>query len=65
MKFPQKCPLCFFKQQNPTKVASKIYGDKTKKRAFFYVKIVMLDIYFRNLIQKKKNYFIKKSLNLL
>jgi len=35
MKFPQKCPLCFFRQKNPKKITSKIYGDKSKRRAFF------------------------------
>ena len=35
MKLPKKCPLCFFRQKNPKKIASKIYGDKTKRKAFF------------------------------
>ena len=65
MKYPKKCPLCFSKQVNPTIVSSKVYGDKTKKRAFFYAKVVMLDTYSHNSIQRKRNYFIKKNLNLL
>ena len=61
MKFPQKCPLCFFEQQNPTKVASKIYGDKTEKRAFFLCKNCDVRYLFPKLNSKEEKLFYQKE----
>ena len=61
MKFPQKCPLCFFKQKNPTKVASKIYGDKTEKRAFFLCKNCDVRYLFPKLNSKEEKLFYQKE----
>ena len=61
MKFPQKCPLCFFEQQNPTKVASKIYGDKTKKRVFFLCKNCDVRYLFPKLNSKEEKLFYQKE----
>ena len=61
MKFPQKCPLCFFRQKKPIKVASRIYGDKTKKRAFFLCHNCDVRYLYPKLSVKEEKLFYKKE----
>ena len=61
MKFPQKCPLCFFRQKKPIKVASRIYGDKTKKRAFFLCPNCDVRYLYPKLSVKEEKLFYKKE----
>ena len=61
MKYPKKCPLCLSKQVNFTIVSSKVYGDKTKKRAFFLCKSCDVRYLFPQLSPKEEKLFYQKE----
>ena len=61
MKYPQKCPLCFCKQIKPKKIASKIYGDRTKRRAFFLCSNCDVRYLFPKLSAREEKLFYKKE----
>jgi len=61
MKFPKKCPLCFYKQKKPKIVSSKIYGDSKRKRAFFLCKNCDVRYLYPQLNPREEKLFYKKE----
>ena len=59
MKNQSICPLCNFKQKKIYKVAPIVYGDKTRKKAFFLCKNCDVRYLFPRLNKKQEKFFYR------
>ena len=61
MQKTKNCPLCKAKQKNIVRVANNVYGDKSKKRAFYLCDKCDVRYLYPRLTQKEEKKFYKQE----